>query len=227
MLLRREAGLKLKQQAVLFRSSHHSAALELELARRHIPFVKYGGLKFLEATHVKDLLSVLRWAQNPRSRLAGFRVAQLLPGLGPAGARRLLDAMAQATDPVAAMRAFKPPSASASAWALWLAAHEALSPGAWPDDVATASAWYRPHLERLHDDAAVRASDLTQLAQLAQGFPSRERFLAELTLDPPEASSDEAGPPHRDEDYAILSTMHSAKGQEWSAVYVLLSLIHI
>jgi DNA helicase-2/ATP-dependent DNA helicase PcrA len=221
VLDRREGGLTLKQQAVLFRAGHHSAALELELARRNIPFVKYGGLKFLEAAHVKDLLSVLRWVQNPRSRMAGFRVAQLMPGLGPAAARRLLDAMAGAGDAVRAMREFKPPTAAAAEWQSWLQVQDRLTPGAWPDDIAAAARWYRPHLERLHEDAAIRAADLAQLARIAEGFASRERFLAELTLDPPDATSDESGPPQRDEDYLILSTMHSAKGQEWSAVYVL------
>ena len=221
VLLLREGGLALKQQAVLFRTGHHSAALELELTRRNIPFVKYGGLKFLEAAHVKDLLSVLRWVQNPRSRLAGFRVAQLVAGMGPASARRLLDAMAAAPDAAQAMREFKPPAAAAGEWQAWLSVHDALTPGSWPEDVATAARWYQPQLERLHEDAAIRVGDLAQLARIAQGFSSRERFLAELTLDPPEATSDESGAPHRDEDYLILSTMHSAKGQEWSAVFVL------
>jgi DNA helicase-2/ATP-dependent DNA helicase PcrA len=221
VLLHREGGLALKRQAVLFRTGHHSAALELELTRRNIPFVKFGGLKFLEATHVKDLLSVLRWVQNPRSRLAGFRVAQLIPGIGPTAARRLLDAMADAADPVQAMRAFKPPTAAATDWHAWLQAHAALAEGAWPDDVAVAARWYQPHLGRLHDDAPIRQADLAQLARIAASAPSRERFLAELTLDPPEATSEESGAPHRDEDYLILSTMHSAKGQEWTAVFVL------
>jgi DNA helicase-2/ATP-dependent DNA helicase PcrA len=221
VLARREGGLLLKRQAVLFRTGHHSTALELELARRNIPFVKFGGLKFLEAAHVKDLLSVLRWVQNPRCRLAGFRVAQLVPGLGPAAARSLLDAMESVPDPVRAMREFTPPRAAAHDWRDWLAVHDVLARGAWPDDVALAARWYQPHLERLHEDAAVRQADLAQLGRIAAGYASRERFLAELTLDPPEATSDEAGEPHRDEDYLILSTMHSAKGQEWTAVYVL------
>jgi DNA helicase-2/ATP-dependent DNA helicase PcrA len=221
VLLQREGGLKLKQQAVLFRTGHHSAALELELARRNVPFVKFGGLKFLEAAHVKDLLSVLRWVQNPRHRLAGTRVALLMPGMGPAAATRLLDAMLAAGDPAQAMRDFKPPAAAQVAWCEWLQSHALMCHGAWPDSVAQAAAWYQPQLERLHDDAAIRQADLAQLACIAQGFPSRERFLAELTLDPPEATSDRSGPPHRDEDYLILSTMHSAKGQEWTAVYVL------
>ncbi|WP_119353413.1 ATP-dependent helicase [Azohydromonas sediminis] len=221
VLRRREEGLALKQQAVLFRAAQHGAALELELARRDIPFVKYGGLAFLEAAHVKDLLSVLRWVHNPRHRLAGLRVAQLVPGIGPAHARRLVDAMAQSGDPVQAMHDFDAPRAAATDWAAWLAAAAALRTGDWPGDVACALQWYRPHLERLHDDAAVRLADLEQLARLAAGYPSRERFLAELTLDPPQATSDEAGAPHRDEDWLVLSTIHAAKGQEWAAVCVL------
>ena len=219
----RECALPLKSQAVLFRTSHHSAALELELTRRNIPFVKFGGLKFLEAAHVKDVLSVLRWAENPRCRLAGFRVAQLLPGVGPALARRLLDAIAGAADAANALQSFKPPAAAAPAWAgLAALLHRLQARGdTWPDEMATVHDWYRPHLERLHDDAAIRWRDLTQLAQIARGYGSRERFLTELTLDPPEATSDESGVPHRDEDYLILSTIHSAKGQEWKAVFLL------
>jgi DNA helicase-2/ATP-dependent DNA helicase PcrA len=221
-LARREQGLKLKSQAVLFRTSSHSAQLELELMRRNIPFVKFGGLKFLEASHVKDVLSVLRWAANPRSRLAGFRVAQLVPGMGPASARKLLDAMAAHADPMTALKSFKPPAATTEEWAqlrdtLTLLHHQ----GQWPADIDVASRWYAPHLQRLHDDVAIRQADLSQLARIARGYASRERFLTELTLDPPEASSDEAGAPHLDEDYLILSTIHSAKGQEWQAVYVL------
>src|SRR5665647_3170628 len=109
ILEHREAGLTLKSQAVMFRTSSHSAALELELTRRQIPFVKFGGLKFLEAAHVKDLLAILRFVQNPRGRMAGFRVVQLIPGIGPAHASRLLDAMDEAADPVAALESFKVP----------------------------------------------------------------------------------------------------------------------
>ncbi|WP_341892294.1 ATP-dependent helicase [Variovorax sp. YR752] len=221
VLLLREGGLALKRQAVLFRTGHHSAALELELTRRGIPFVKFGGLRFLEAAHVKDLLSVLRWVQNPRGRLAGYRVVQMIPGLGAASARRLLDAIAAADDPLQALHTFKPPAAAAADWRGWLAAHEALREAGWPAAIAQARRWYEPHLERLHEDATIRRADLAQLERLAAQYPSRERFLAELTLDPPEATSDAADEPHRDEDYLILSTLHSAKGQEWSAVHIL------
>ncbi len=235
VLAQREGGLRLKQQAVLARTGHHTAALELELARRNIPFVKFGGLKFLEATHVKDVLSLLRWAQNPRHRLAGFRVAQLLPGMGPAQARRLVDVVGQATDAPTALQAFAPPPNARSEWqtlALLMAslhantaaaaAGQSRSATGWPDELASALAWYAPHLQRLHTDTAtVRQLDLDQLQHLAAGFASRERFLTDLTLDPPEATSDQSGPPHQDEDYLILSTIHAAKGQEWDAVTVL------
>lgn len=223
VLAHREGGLALKSQAVLFRTSYHSAALELELARRNIPFVKYGGLKFLEASHVKDLLAVLRFAQNPRGRMAGFRVTQLIPGIGPATATRLLDAMDAAADPAAAVQDFVPPTSAQAEWARFAETYAALRAPAleWPADMALALDWYLPHLERLHDDAGVRRGDVEQLARLAAGYASRERFLTELTLDPPEATSDRPGPPLLDEDYLILSTIHSAKGQEWTSVHVL------
>ncbi|HVE54917.1 MAG TPA: ATP-dependent helicase, partial [Ramlibacter sp.] len=223
VLRQREAGTVLKAQAVLFRTSHHSAALELELARRNIPFVKFGGLKFLEASHVKDVMAVLRFAQNPRSRMAGFRVAQLVPGVGAATATRLLDAMGEAGDPLQALQAFEAPAQAKEEWAQLASLYAKLQDPelAWPADMELAKAWYLPHLERLHDDAQVRKLDVEQLVRLAGGYGSRERFLTELTLDPPEVTSDQSGPPLRDEDYLILSTIHSAKGQEWKAVHVL------
>lgn len=223
VLRRREAGSTLKSQAVLFRASHHSAALELELARRNIPFAKFGGLKFLEAAHVKDVMALLRFAQNPRGRMAGFRVAQLVPGIGAATATRLLDAMGEASDPHQALQAFEPPAQAREEWLRLAALFAKLAePGlAWPADMEAAKAWYLPQLERMHEDAQVRKLDIEQLARLAAGYGSRERFLTELTLDPPEVTSDQSGPPLRDEDYLILSTIHSAKGQEWKAVHVL------
>jgi len=223
ILEQREAGIKLTAQAVLFRAASHSAALELELMRRNIPFVKFGGLKFLEASHIKDVLAVLRFAQNPSGRLAGFRVAQLIPGIGPATATRLLDAVAAAPEAAQAVEAFEAPARAQCDWQAFVALYQRLrTPGLrWPADLELARDWYLPHLERLHDDAPVRAADLEQLTQLAGGYGSRESFLAEITLDPPEATSDRAGPPLLDEDYVILSTIHSAKGQEWKSVHVL------
>jgi DNA helicase-2/ATP-dependent DNA helicase PcrA len=223
VLAQREGGTVLKSQAVLFRTGSHSANLELELTRRNIPFVKFGGLKFLEAAHVKDVLSLLRWAQNPRSRLAGFRVTQLVPGVGPATAGRLLDAMEASTAPMETLRGFIFPGAAGADWQTLIAAYDILRrPDAtWPADMDAAMDWYVPQLERLFEDAAVRQGDLDQLSRIATMYGSREQFLTELTLDPPDATSDESGVPLRDEDYLILSTIHSAKGQEWKSVYVL------
>jgi DNA helicase-2/ATP-dependent DNA helicase PcrA len=223
VLRQREAGATLKSQAVLFRASDHSAALELELARRDIPFVKFGGLKFLEAAHVKDMLAILRFAQNPRGRMAGFRALQLIPGIGQASATRLLDAMGEAADPIEALTRFTPPAQAKEEWTQFAQLYLQLRAPeiAWPADIEHAKTWYIPQLERMHDDAAVRKMDVEQLTRLATGYASRERFLTELTLDPPQSTSDQSGPPHLDEDYLILSTIHSAKGQEWKCVYVL------
>ncbi|MCX5497670.1 ATP-dependent helicase [Kaistia dalseonensis] len=223
ILENREQGVALKAQAVLFRAAHHSGPLEVELTRRNIPFVKFGGLKFLDAAHVKDLLAVLRFAENPRDRVAGFRVVQLLPGVGPMIAGRLLDAVAGAIDPLEALKGFAPPARASEDWPAFLALITALRSrqAGWPAEVEAVRNWYEPHLDRIHEDAAMRLADLVQLEQIAGGYASRERFLTELTLDPPDATSDEAGVPHRDEDYLILSTIHSSKGQEWKSVFVL------
>jgi DNA helicase-2/ATP-dependent DNA helicase PcrA len=223
VLAQREAGTALIAQAVLFRAASHSAALELELMRRNVPFVKFGGLKFLEASHIKDVLAVLRFAQNPSGRMAGFRVAQLIPGIGAATATRLLDAVSVAPDAACAVAEFAAPPKASADWQPFVELYKALkAPGLrWPADIELVKQWYLPHLERMHDDATVRAADVEQLARLAIGYGTRESFLAEITLDPPEATSDRAGPPHLDEDYLILSTIHSAKGQEWKTVHVL------
>ena len=219
----RECGIALKSQAVLFRASHHSASLEIELTRRNIRFVKFGGLKFLEAAHIKDVLAVLRWAQNTLDRVAGFRTVQLLPGIGPSSAARLLDRMAASGDPAHALGEFRPPPAAAEHWSDFDATIGVLRRNAagWPAEIDLVCRWYAPHLERMYDDAILRQADLAQLAQIASTYPSRERFLTELTLDPPQATSDEAGIPLLDEDYLILSTIHSAKGQEWTSVFLL------
>jgi DNA helicase-2/ATP-dependent DNA helicase PcrA len=197
--------------------------LELELARRDIPFVKYGGLKFLEAAHVKDVLCVLRWVENPRNRMAGFRAARLIPGIGSATVARLFDEISEAQNPVLAIETFPVPLPAATDWNTFLGVFRALreSPLNWPADLEIVTRWYEPHLHRIYEDAFVRQGDLVQLQQIASGYRSREQFLTEITLDPPEATSDQAGVPERDDDYLVLSTIHSAKGQEWKAVHLL------
>ncbi|WP_257167835.1 ATP-dependent helicase [Bradyrhizobium sp. SRS-191] len=221
VLAKREEGIVLKQQAVLFRTSSHSGPLEIELTRRNIPFVKFGGLKFLDAAHVKDMLACLRFIENPRDRIAGFRVLHLIPGIGPASAQRLLDAAAESADPIGALCVQPAPPRAGEDWAAFVRTLDQLRISDWPADIERVRHWYQPHLERVHEDAEVRSADLLQLEQIASGYPSRERFLTELTLDPPDATSDQAGVPLLDDDYLILSTIHSAKGMEWNAVHVL------
>jgi len=223
ILEHREGGTALQRQAVLMRAAHHSAALEVELARRNIPYVKFGGLKFLEAAHVKDVVSVLRWVENPRDAIAAFRVLQLLPGIGPRTARGLIATFEGGGAAFSALADLGVPRGAAHDWprlcALLAALRDARTD--WRAQLGMVRRWYAPHLERLYDAAPVRAGDLDQLEQIAGLYPTRERFLSELALDQPDASGDEAGPPLLDEDYLILSTIHSAKGQEWDVVYVL------
>ncbi|MEL6869965.1 MAG: ATP-dependent helicase [Pseudomonadota bacterium] len=230
VLAAREAGMALRDQAVLFRNAHHSDRLEVELTRHNIPFVKYGGLKFLESAHVKDLLSILKWADNPRNRVAAFRVLQLLDGIGPAHAARCFEYVAAADYAMSALLAFTPPASAQPAWPDFCelmsslagrAEQPAEAAAGWQFDVTAARRWYQPHLERHYEHDEQRAADLEQLEQISGQYPTRERFLTELTLDPPQSSGDLAGDPLVDEDYLILSTVHSAKGQEWDNVYVL------
>ncbi len=223
VLENREGGMALKQQAVLFRTSSHGGPLEVELTRRNIPFVKFGGLKFLEASHVKDMLALLRFVENPRDHVAGFRLIQLMPGIGPVSAQRVLEHMNRAADPLGALAEIATPPRAGEDWSAFVDAIGELRFGGagWPAELERARLWYEPHLERIHEDAEMRRADLIQLEQIAGSYPSRQRFLTELTLDPPDATSDQAGVPLKDEDYLILSTIHSAKGQEWKSVHVL------
>ena len=142
----RENGIALKSQAVLFRSSSHSAQLELELARHGIPFVKYGGLKFLEAAHIKDVLSVLKWADNPRNRLAGFRAVRLVPGVGQVTAGKLLDALDEAADSSSVMAAFKIPAPAIADWTTFLSVFNGLRVAKpnWPAEFELVTRWYEP-----------------------------------------------------------------------------------
>ena len=223
-----EAGVPLRQQAVLFRSAHHSDLLEVELRRRGIPFVKYGGLRFLEAAHVRDLLAALRILDNPGDELAWFRLLQLLAGLGPAGARRTMTALGVTQaggDPLArfvAPDAPLPAKAADDGGPLRAALGECragrLAPAVEIDRLRQG---LDPLLRRRYDNAEVRLRDLDALAQVVGGYDTRARAVAELTLDPPASTSDLAGPPLLDDDFVILSTVHSAKGGEWRVVHLI------
>jgi DNA helicase-2/ATP-dependent DNA helicase PcrA len=258
VLAHRDDGVLLQHQAVLFRASHHADALELTLTRRNIPYVKYGGLRILEAAHVKDLLALLRVLDNPWHEIAWFRVLPLVDGIGQAIARRVMAdlGLALALSPAGAA----PASDVATPGDQWAAADPAISPlarllavpprlpeaargaigelraalaectdgclpgGATPApavQVERLSRWLQPAIERRYSSPAARMADLAQLAQVAARYPDRNRFITELTLDPPVATGDLAGPPLLDEDWLVLSTVHSAKGGEWDVVHII------
>jgi DNA helicase-2/ATP-dependent DNA helicase PcrA len=223
VLERREQGMDLRRQAVLFRTSHHSTQLEIELGRRGIPYRKYGGLRFLEAAHVRDLLAFLRLVENPRDLVAGTRVLSLLPGIGPRIARALLDPVV-AHGGFAPWRAARPPEAAATRWPALVALCEELGVPqgpALPVQVHRIREFYAPLCQARYDNADARLRDLDQLEQAAAAFPDRATLLAELTLEPPRSTQELAGPPSLDDDYLVLSTIHSAKGLEFDATYVI------
>lgn len=222
----RETGVELKQQAVLFRAAHHSLALEVELARRNIPFHKYGGLKFVEAAHVKDLLAFLRLAENPRDSVAALRILLLLPGIGPRKATQLVETLIAAQGSFDAWTEFKPPAATSVHWPLFVALLKILSGRQTtrlplPSEIHHVRTFYAPLMTEKFDDAYFRAKDLEQIEQMAARFETRSQFLNDLTLDPPSSTQDLAANPLLDEDYLTLSTIHSAKGLEWDSVFVL------
>jgi DNA helicase-2/ATP-dependent DNA helicase PcrA len=224
ILEHREAGLELKQQAVLFRAAHHSTLFEAELARRNIPFVKYGGLKFIETGHVKDLMAFLRLAENSHDLVAGMRALTLLPGIGPKRSRQLMNALLETPTGFEPWADAAVPSAAALQWTslLKVFAHVRRDPE--PDlssQIQQVRSFYEPLLEDKYENPEPRVRDLEQLQRLAPRFANRRTLLAEFALDPPVSAEDFAGPPELDEDYLILSTIHSAKGLEWKSVYVI------
>jgi DNA helicase-2/ATP-dependent DNA helicase PcrA len=233
VLEHREAGTPLKAQAVLFRAAHHSDHLEVELARRNIPFVKYGGLKFVEAAHVKDALALLRILENPFDEVSWFRILQLLEGMGPASARRLMDDLGVRRDgadedgPSPLRRFLDEPVAVPKASAAGIRSLRGALDDCLRSDLPPAAqlerlrAFLEPVIGRVYDAPSARIADLEQLELLATEARSRAAFLTDLTLDPPSSTSDLAGPPHLDEDFLVLSTIHSAKGLEWDVVHVI------
>jgi DNA helicase-2/ATP-dependent DNA helicase PcrA len=226
VLRSREGGTPLKHQAILFRAGHHSLDLELELARRNIPFQKYGGLRFVETAHVKDLLAFLRLAENPRDTLAGARMLQLVPGIGPKKAVQLLGKLGEAQGDFRVWKDFSPPSQAGETWNALVEMMIGLSsPDAQTIPLASqvhrVRTLYAPLLEHKLDHAQARLRDLEQLEIVAGRFADRTEFLADITLDPPTSTQDLAADPVLDEDYVILSTIHSAKGLEWDSVYVI------
>ena len=230
-----EQRVVLKKQAVLFRAGHHSDALEVELARRNIPFVKFGGLKFVEAAHIKDMLAFLRLLENPADEISWFRVLQLLTGIGPVNADHILQSMG-----IRAAAGLEAPAPIGLALPALLACASNVPPAAKDDFAAFKKAindiakepspaitierlrrFYEPIFRRIYDNPVVRLRDLDQLEQIATTYKSRTQFITDLTLDPPSSTQDLAGPPLLEEDWLTLSTIHSAKGMEWDVVHIL------
>src|SRR5688500_3381852 len=218
-----EEGVALRKQAVLFRAAHHSDALEVELSRRNIPFVKYGGLKFLEAAHVKDVLSILRLAENPRDTTSALRVLLMIDGIGPSHARRAIAHLHDAQHDPKSWTRFEPPPAASQMWCEFveMIARIRADDLPLPEQIARVKQFYLPVLEKRYDQSHVRKRDVDQLEQISGNFRSRAAMLTDLVLDPPASTPDLAGSPLREEDYLFLSTIHSAKGCEWDAVYVI------
>jgi DNA helicase II / ATP-dependent DNA helicase PcrA len=226
ILTHREEGIDLRRQAVLFRTSHHSMLLEAELVRRKIPFHKYGGLKFVDAAHVKDLMAFLRMAENPRDSVAAMRVLPLLPGIGPKRAMDRLKVFQELGSLQAGLQAWRewnPPPATGETWSEFVEMFSWLLEGdaSTPEQVHRVRKFYTPILEERYDTHQSRSRDLEQLEEISSRYKNRGTLLTELALDPPSSTEDFAGPPHLDDDYLILSTIHSAKGLEWDAVYVI------
>jgi ATP-dependent DNA helicase UvrD/PcrA len=237
-----EDGAALRDQAVLVRAAHHSDMLEIELSARKVPYVKFGGLRFTDTAHVKDFLAAARIIVNPADELAWFRLLRLHEGIGPAHARRVLDALdpggdagppdawAPATDAVEAAPARSRRALAATFGRLADAAQQIgdgqigdgqITGGRTAGGQATAVlALLDPLIRARYPDATARISDLQRLADAAAAQPSLHDVLAELTLDPPVSSSDLAGPPRLDEDYLTISTIHAAKGLEWPIVHL-------
>lgn len=219
-----EQGIALREQAVLFRAASHSNSLELALTERNIPYHKYGGLRFLEAAHIKDLISILRILENPQDELAWFRVLQLFDGVGPATASAAFDHVARNRWRAETIGTFEAPAAARDQIAQFTAMLHDLAnlPDARPSvQIERIRRFYDPVLQRTYENPQPRANDIEHLGHLAERYRSRRRFLAELILDPPTSTSDLAGPPSREEDWLVLSTIHSAKGCEWDAVYLI------
>jgi len=219
-----EAGVELREQAVLVRAAHHSDVLEVELSARGIPFVKYGGLRFTEAAHVKDFMAAARVVTNPADDVAWFRLLRLHEGIGPAGARRVIgvlrpgeagvfDRWKEAVDASPA-RAREPLAQTVGGLA------DAARLDRTPDRVREILLALDGALRARYADAETRIADLRRLADAAAARPSLHDALVELALDPPVSAGDLAGPPRLDEDYLVISTVHSAKGLEWRVVHL-------
>lgn len=218
-----QRGTALRDQAVLVRAAHHSDLIELELSARGVPYRKYGGLRFVEAAHVKDFVAAARLLDNPADDVAWFRLLRLHHGVGPARAKAVLGALAprrgDGGDSAEAVAAA--PASARVALAATFAALDAARQ--LPDPAAQLGALVEllgPLVADRYRDGAARLADLRRLHEAAAAHGDLHDWLAAVTLDPPASCGLPAGPPQLDDDFVVLSTVHSAKGLEWAAVHL-------
>jgi DNA helicase-2/ATP-dependent DNA helicase PcrA len=218
----REEGVPLSEVAVLFRSSFHSFDLEIELSRKGLPFIKRGGVKFIETAHVKDLLAHVRVIANPLDTVSWHRVLMLVEGVGPKKAQDLLAALVKSDKPFQTLREVTGRSSQGlknlANTLESLSGAEDLRPA---NFVSHAYEYYLPVLKEQYDDYPKRIRDLDHLQTIAEGYPGVDEFLADLALEPPDGSAVGVDAPDRDDERMVLSTIHSAKGLEWQCVFVI------
>ena len=220
----REEGVPLGEMAVLFRSSFHSFDLEIELSRHGLPFIKRGGVKFIETAHVKDLLAHLRVVANPLDAVSWHRVLMLIEGVGPKKAQEVMAALVKSDNPYHALR--EVPGRSGKGLRDLALTLESLA-GAGAGNLRPAEQvnhiyeYYLPILKAQYDDYPKRMRDLDHLQTIAEGYQGVETFLSDLALEPPDGSATGVEAPDRDDERLVLSTIHSAKGLEWQCVFVI------
>jgi DNA helicase-2/ATP-dependent DNA helicase PcrA len=218
----REEGVPLGEMAVLFRSSFHSFDLEIELSRHGLPFVKRGGVKFIETAHVKDLLAHMRVVANPLDAVSWHRVLMLIEGVGPKKAQDVMAALVKSDNPYVALRAM--PGRSGKGLrdlALTLESLAGTGDLRPAEQVNHIYEYYLPILKAQYDDYPKRMRDLDHLQTIAEGYQGVETFLSDLALEPPDGSATGVEAPDRDDERLVLSTIHSAKGLEWQCVFVI------
>ncbi|MEM1203694.1 MAG: ATP-dependent helicase [Acidobacteriota bacterium] len=220
----REQGVPLGEMAVLARAAWHSNSLELELANRNIPFRKFGGIRFVEAAHVKDVCAVLRLGVNPVDTAAWFRVLQLFDGVGPKTARSILDHVLERggdprvlVQPKLRVRRYGA-DLEALANLLQQAGGEGVTPSAFLSKVLDQ---FRHWLPKKYDDAARRVRDFETLEVIAERYDDLGAFLADLAIEPPDFTRAQGGGDDQEDEWLTVSTVHSAKGLEWHTVFLL------
>jgi DNA helicase-2/ATP-dependent DNA helicase PcrA len=227
-----EEGIPLREMAVVFRAGYMSADLEIELANRRIPFEKWGGLRFLEAAHVKDVVAFLRIIDNPRDEVSWYRVLMLMPGIGDTTARAIMSSMAERGWDAEALTHWTPPARARDAHRALTQLLRRLRGTAKADapapehdvgsEIDVIRQMYDDMLRERYDRPEARLADLDQLRTIAAGYPSRANFLSTIALEPPQSTQDLAtGGDEQEDDALILSTAHSAKGKEWDVVFLI------